>query len=97
MPKKRSKAKKTVARKAKPRKREIKKAKKCKKSKRKAKGHKRISGFSWKNDYGVRQSLSEEDFYSRKEFMAERKRFKKDGVKVRDTHTRSKYRSYEER
>ena len=29
--------------------------------------------------------------------MAERKRFKKDGVKVRDTHTRSKYRSYEER
>lgn len=45
---------------------------------------KKIIGFSWKTRSGFRQALYEGDFDSRKKFLAERRSFKKNKIRIRD-------------
>ena len=54
--------------------------KQYKKAKRNSR--KRIVEFSWKTPSGYRQSLNENDFYTRNDFLKERRSFKKNGIKI---------------
>ena len=57
-------------------------------TKRKPKGRKRIIEFEWVTPSGYTQSLRETDFYSRKDFLAERRSFKKHGMAVKDIYSK---------
>ena len=57
--------------------------------KRKTKrSRKKIVGFSWKTRSGFRQALYERDFDSRKQFLNERRSFKRHGIRIRDMKKR---------
>ena len=63
----------------------------------KKKARKRISGFSFKSPNGYRQGINEEDFPTRKDFLKERRDFKKAGVKIKDETTTKPFIPYRDR
>ena len=58
-------------------------------AKRKIKrSRKKIIGFSWKTRSGFRQALHERDFENRKQFLNERRSFKRHHIRIRDMKKR---------
>lgn len=57
---------------------------------------KRICEFSFTRE-GITQSLNENDFFNRKDFLKERQEFIKAGVKIKDTYTTKPFIPYEKR
>jgi hypothetical protein len=57
---------------------------------------KRIKSFEFVRE-GVRQSLSEDDYFTREEFLKDRREFIKSGVKIEDTWTSEAFVPYERR
>ena len=57
---------------------------------------KRIYEFTFTRD-GITQSLNENDFFTREEFLKERQAFKKAGVKIKDAYTKTPFIPYKER
>lgn len=58
--------------------------------------NKRICEFTFTRD-GITQSLNENDFFTRKEFLKERQEFIKAGVKIKDIYTKKPFIPYEKR
>lgn len=58
--------------------------------------NKRICEFSFTRE-GITQSLNENDFFTREEFIKERRAFIKAGVKIKDTYTNKPFTPYEKR
>ena len=59
--------------------------------------HKRICEFEFTNSNGQKQSLNENDFFNRKDFLKERKSFLKANIKIKDHYTTKPFIPYKER
>lgn len=58
--------------------------------------HKRIYEFEFTRE-GITQSINENDFFTRKEFLKERKDFIKNKIKIKDKYTTAPFIPYKER
>lgn len=64
------------------------------KRRKRSKGRRRIVGFDFKTESGITQGLNEEDFFSRKDFLRERRSFKRHGIRIKDRYSRKRYVPY---
>lgn len=57
---------------------------------------KRICEFTFTRE-GITQSINENDFFTREEFLKERQDFIKQGIKIKDTYTSEPFIPYKQR